>query len=140
MSDRALLMRMLRSTLVILIIAGTAPSWAQIQWPLEPFNQAHESIKTYGDWNGYQVYQDTTGALGYHSGVDMPTALWTPVYAAEAGTIRSVHPDPGGDQGFINISPTTTDKVAWHYGHLDSLLFDPDDAGTTAVTAGQKLA
>lgn len=109
----------------ILIVMSNRMIYGQIHWPLTPFNEPHQLFKTYGDWNGFTVYQTPIeGYLGYHSGVDMPAPFGTPVYAVEACSVSSWFPNTfpcGGDSGWICLSKTMSDYTAWHYGHIDSV-------------------
>lgn len=82
-----------------------------ISWPVDSQTVAHETNKTYGDWNGYTV--DVDSFLGFHGGIDIPTDSGTPVYAVIDGVVSKWRTDVGGDQGFINIAVDTLNSLAW---------------------------
>ncbi|MBE0433763.1 hypothetical protein IBX73_09925 [candidate division WOR-3 bacterium] len=132
------------SLFCVLLVSSTTSLSSQTHWPLAPFNESHHLSKTYGDWNGFVVYQTPVeGYLGYHGGVDMPATFGTSVYAVEACSTRSHFPDSfpcGGDSGWICLSKTMLDYTAWHYGHIDSvpreLWIQPYGV---AVADGQKI-
>lgn len=66
-------------------------------------------------------------SLGYHTGIDYPCAVGTPVFATAGGKVDRA----GVDKSFGNyIRIVTADKVACYYAHLSKI----------SVKVGQKVA
>jgi murein DD-endopeptidase MepM/ murein hydrolase activator NlpD len=49
-----------------------------------------EGFRSPGRWN--------------HTGIDLATACWTPIVAAQAGTVTMAYWDPGGGGNMVNIN------------------------------------
>ena len=132
---------------VILALLGTAQLVLAIPWPIEPRNQAHSIFKTYGDWNGYGSYIDSTSVPGsyfaniaYHTAVDIPADSGTAVVAVFDGYVTDVRimPDSLRYLSYITIARTLGGNPSWHCGHMipDTLRFQVNSPVSLGDTLG----
>lgn len=89
------------------------------QWPLFPIIDTHEITANYGVFaeNGFSVV---------HNGIDIPAPAGTPVYACEAGYVKTITTIPFNEYGwriFIGEIPGTGECNSWMYAHIDPATF-----------------
>lgn len=118
---------MKRIVMFALLLAFSATVFAEIPWPMEPFDQAQRLGNSYGEYQNY-------GGFSYlHPGIDILHPAGTHVYAVEAGWVKAVLTTDAELHWRVAIgdSASAAECDGWLYAHLDRL--------TIAVSEGQHV-